>query len=176
MTEITTNLNKTISHLNELVRVNTTNQDHKKVINFQEIYDRVRCTLSNKIQETNADIFVDFTEFPEIEFISSYLESIFQNLLSNSLKYKHPDRNPNIQICTYLDENDKGCLLIKDNGVGIDLETFGDRVFNMYQTFHNNSNATGIGLYMTRNQVEALDGTITVESEPNKYTAFTIKF
>lgn len=173
---ITANLNKTILHLNELVKVNTTNPNDKKVVNFQEVYDRVRCTLSNTIKDTNADIFVDFAEFPEVSFSPSYLESIFQNLLTNALKYRHADRNPNIQICTYIDENEKGCLLIKDNGVGIDLKTYGDRVFNMYQTFHNHPNATGIGLYMTRNQVEALGGTISVESEPDKYTTFTIRF
>ena len=176
VSDIARNLNQTLTDLNEIVTANNTNIDNKKTINFRDVYNRVSNTLKNTIIDAKADIFVDFTEFPEVEYVESYLESILQNLLSNALKYRHPDRNPSIQICTYLDDNDRGCLLIKDDGLGLDLAVYGDRVFNMYQTFHNNSNATGVGLYMTRNQVESLGGTIAVDSVPNKYTTFTIRF
>lgn len=176
LSDIATNLNETLTHLNELVTVNNANLDKRKIISFQDVYARVNHTLKNEIIAAKADIFVDFSEFPEVEYIESYLESILQNLLSNALKYKHPDRNSSIQICTYLDDDDKGCLLIKDNGQGLDLQVFGDRVFSMYQTFHNNSNATGVGLFMTRNQIESLGGTIEIESIPNKNATFTITF
>ncbi len=176
LSDIAANLNETITHLNELVAINTEKIDVRKTVNIQEVYARVSQTLKNEIEESKADIFVDFTEFPEVEYVASYLESILQNLLSNALKYKDPNRNTSIQICTYLDDDDRGCLLIKDNGVGIDLAVFGNRIFSMYQTFHSNSNATGVGLYMTRNQVESLGGTIEVESVPDKSTTFTIRF
>ncbi len=176
LTVISKNLNHTISDLNEVVAISNVNLDTTKAVKFQSVYERVCHTLKKEIIGAGADIFVDFTEFAEVNHIESYLESIMQNLLSNALKYKHPDRNPNIQICTYINDDEKGCLLIKDNGVGIDLEVFGDRVFNMYQTFHNNSNATGVGLYMTRNQIESLGGTIKIESIPDRYTTFTIEF
>jgi signal transduction histidine kinase len=176
LTVISENLNHTISDLNEVVAINNVNPDTAKIVKFQDVYERVSHTLKNDIIAADADIFVDFTEFPEVKHIRSYLESIMQNLISNALKYKHPDRNPYIQICTYLNDDEKGCLLIKDNGVGIDLEVFGDRVFNMYQTFHNNSNATGVGLYMTRNQIETLGGTIEIDSVVGKYTSFIIQF
>ncbi len=175
LSDIAGNLNQTLTDLNEIVAVTHKSIGNKKAIRIQDVYDKVIHTLKNEILEAKADIFVNFTEFPEVDFIEPYLESILQNLLSNALKYKHPDRNASIQICTYLDD-DKGCLLIKDNDLGIDLDIFGDRVFGMYQTFHNNANATDVGLYMTRNQIEGLGGTIKVESIPNKYTTSTIRF
>ncbi|MFT5231343.1 ATP-binding protein [Patiriisocius sp. Uisw_047] len=176
LSNIPDNLNKTITDLNEIISVKNTNLDYRKIIKFQDVYDRVSTTLENEIKGAKADLFVDFTEFPEVEHIEPYLESILQNLLVNALRNKHPNRNSTIQICTYYDDDDNGCLLIKDNGLGIDLEAFGDQIFSMHQTFHNNANTTGMGLYMTRNQVESLGGIIEVESVLDKNTTFNIRF
>jgi signal transduction histidine kinase len=176
LSNIAGNLDKTITDLHEIVSVKNTNLDYRKIIKFQDVYDRVSMTLENEIKEAKADLFVDFTEFPEVEHIEPYLESILQNLLANALRFKHPNRSSTIQICTYYDDEDKGCLLIKDNGVGIDLKVFGDQIFSMRQTFHNNANTTGMGLYMTRNQVESLGGSIEVESVLDKNTTFNIRF
>ncbi|MFT6049994.1 MAG: signal transduction histidine kinase [Patiriisocius sp.] len=176
LSNIADNLNKTITDLNEIISVKNTNLDYRKIIKFQDVYDRVSTTLENEIKGAKADLFVDFTEFPEVEHIEPYLESILQNLLVNALRNKHPNRNSTIQICTYYDDDDNGCLLIKDNGLGIDLEAFGDQIFSMHQTFHNNANTTGMGLYMTRNQVESLGGIIEVESVLDKNTTFNIRF
>jgi signal transduction histidine kinase len=176
LSNIADNLNKTITDLNEIISVKNTNLDYRKIIKFQDVYDRVSTTLENEIKGAKADLFVDFTEFPEVEHIEPYLESILQNLLVNALRNKHPNRKSTIQICTYYDDDDNGCLLIKDNGLGIDLEAFGDQIFSMHQTFHNNANTTGMGLYMTRNQVESLGGIIEVESVLDKNTTFNIRF
>jgi signal transduction histidine kinase len=176
LSSIADNLNRTITDLNEIVSVKNTNLDYRKIIKFRDIYNRVSATLESEIKEANADLFVDFTEFPEVEHIESYLESILQNLLANALRNKHPNRNSTIQICTYYDDDDNGCLLIKDNGLGVDLEAFGDQIFSMHQTFDNNANTTGMGLYMTLNQVESLGGIIEVESVLDKNTTFNIRF
>jgi signal transduction histidine kinase len=73
-------------------------------------------------------------------------------------------------------EAGKPILQVSDNGLGIDLTKHGEQIFGMYKTFHGNANARGIGLFMTKNQVESLGGKISVESEPNKGTAFKIRF
>ena len=65
---------------------------------------------------------------------------------------------------------------IMDNGLGIDLEKNKTKIFGMYKTFHNNKNALGLGLFMTKNQIEAMGGSISVESQVNIGTTFTIKF
>jgi len=66
-------------------------------------------------------------------------------------------------------------MIFEDNGVGIDLERHGDKVFGMYKTFHKNTDAKGIGLFITRSQVESLGGTIKIESTVNVGTKFTLK-
>jgi signal transduction histidine kinase len=103
------------------------------------------------------------------------MESIMLNLLSNAIKYKHPDRIAEIQICTFI-EDDRPCLLVKDNGMGIDLDKNGQKIFNIYQTFHYNKDAVGVGLFITKNQIESLGGTIEIKSEVDIGTTFIIKF
>jgi len=68
------------------------------------------------------------------------------------------------------------CLLIKDNGSGIDLEKHGNKVFNLYQTFHQEKEAVGIGLFITKNQIETLQGSIEIESTVDEGTTFKIQF
>ena len=67
-------------------------------------------------------------------------------------------------------------LSISDNGLGIDLKKHKNALFGMYKTFHKNQNARGIGLFITKNQVEAMGGKIEVSSELNKGTTFKIYF
>jgi signal transduction histidine kinase len=103
------------------------------------------------------------------------MESILLNFTSNALKY----RNPNVPLVITIEsdvEAGKPILKVSDNGLGIDLAKHGEQLFGMYKTFHGNPTARGIGLFMTKNQVESLGGKISVESEPNKGTAFKIHF
>lgn len=65
---------------------------------------------------------------------------------------------------------------VSDNGLGIDLVKYGDKLFGMHKTFHDNPNAKGIGLFITKNQIEALGGKISVKSETNKGSTFTVVF
>jgi signal transduction histidine kinase len=65
-------------------------------------------------------------------------------------------------------------ILVQDNGVGLDLDKHGDRVFGLYKTFHGNADARGLGLFMTKNQVEAMGGKISIESEIFKGTTIKI--
>ncbi|AXT57226.1 PAS domain-containing sensor histidine kinase [Aquimarina sp. MMG015] len=172
---ISTNLNTTIEHLNEIVTIQTNNKQERVPIKFKDALKLVVNGISHMISNSNADIQADFNEVEEIAYIPAYLESILLNLITNAIKYKHPDREPIIFIKTYVDDGNK-FLKVSDNGVGIDLKLFKDKVFGMYKTFHYNKDAVGIGLFLTKNQVESMDGTISVESEVNKGTTFTIGF
>ncbi|OCC28252.1 Histidine kinase [Leptospira interrogans serovar Canicola] len=103
------------------------------------------------------------------------MESILLNFLTNAVKYRHPDRVPEITLNAERQEN-RLILSIKDNGLGIDMKKYGDKLFGMYKTFHNNKDAKGIGLFITKNQVEAMGGKIEVESRLNNGTTFRIIF
>lgn len=172
---ISSSLNDTISHLNEIVSIQNSARAQRSNVDIQSVFKRVTHALSYAINSTKTEILDDFSEVPELEYIDAYIESIMLNLLSNAIKYKHPDRKPEIQICTFI-EDERPCLLIKDNGMGIDLEKNSQKIFNIYQTFHYNKDAVGVGLFITKNQVESLGGTIEVKSKVDIGTTFIIKF
>jgi signal transduction histidine kinase len=171
---ISKSLNSTVEHLEEVVKIQAEISKDRKVIAFEPVFKEIMGALANNINEANAKVEYDFTKAPEIDYIPAYMESILQNLLTNSLKYRHPDRQPLIK-CYTADRNKHIYLVFEDNGMGIDLSRHGDEVFGMYKTFHDNADAKGIGLFITRNQVESLGGSIKIESTVDVGTKFTIR-
>lgn len=142
--------------------------------NFGQILHKVTSLLSGAIQEKGARIETHF-ELAEISYPKVYLESILYNLLSNSLKYTHSSRKPHIVLHSYVKDG-RHFLSVKDNGLGIDLNRYGAQMFKFKKIFHRGFDSRGVGLFMTRNQIETLGGKIVVESEPGEGTLFTIKF
>jgi signal transduction histidine kinase len=131
--------------------------------------------LSKEIKDHNVNI-VNLVDAKEtVQFNPAYLESIFLNFTTNAIKYAHPDRQPEIRY-SLQKEHGKLVLLIQDNGVGINLEKYGEKLFGMYKTFHQHPNARGIGLFITKNQIESMGGSIEVESQVNVGTTFKINF
>ena len=173
--EISSDLTTVIGHVGELGAIQIKSKEPKSMVSFENILDRVERNLQITIADTDTEIFSDFSELPEIEYIPAYMENIFMNLITNAIKYSSKNRKPVIEIYSYK-ERDDDYLMFKDNGVGIDLEKFGNRIFNMYQTFHDNPEAEGIGLFLLKNRIESLQGSISVQSKPDKGTTFTIRF
>ncbi|SEO71515.1 Signal transduction histidine kinase [Mucilaginibacter gossypiicola] len=171
---ISDSLDLTIEHINEIVKIQTEITKERKMVELEPMFKNICSALKNNIEAINARIEGNFTQCPEISYIPAYMESILQNLLTNSLKYSHPDRQPVIK-CYTLTEGNHIYLIFEDNGLGIDLERYGDKIFGMYKTFHQNTDAKGIGLFITRNQIEALGGNIKVDSAVNIGTKFTIR-
>jgi len=171
---ISSSLNTTIEHLSEIVKIQSEIARERKKLDLEATMKTVLMALEGNIKASGAKIEYDFKECPEVYYIPAYLESIFQNLITNSIKYRHPDRKPLIKIRSAKIRHHI-YLYFEDNGIGIDLARHGDSVFGMYKTFHQNPDAKGIGLFMTRNQIEALGGTIEIDSEVNVGTKFTIK-
>jgi signal transduction histidine kinase len=171
---ISNGLKSTIEHLNEIVKIHTDKEKETKACELERTFKNVVSILQSNIEDTGAEIISDFSQSPEINYIPAYLESIFQNLLSNALKYRHPDRKPVIH-CRTIKDAQHLYLIFEDNGLGIDLERHGDKIFGMYKTFHQNTDAKGLGLFITRNQVESLGGSITIDSKVDVGTKFTIK-
>ena len=173
--EISSSLNTTIEHLNEIVAIHTNKDQEKKIVKFQDALNIVTNGIGQMISLSNTQIITDFTRLNEISYIPAYLESILLNLITNAIKYKHLDRDPIIAIKAYEEEGSK-YLKVSDNGRGIDMKLFKDKIFGMYKTFHYNKDAVGIGLFLTKNQIESLNGSISVESEVDKGTTFLIEF
>jgi signal transduction histidine kinase len=168
-------LNLTIDHLKELVDINSSLVHKKETLNVNFFLNRIFSILEEEIRINKVVIKNNVSNDVTILFNPSYLESILLNFTTNAIKYAHPDRYPEI-IYTLAIEKNFTILEINDNGLGIDLEKHGDKLFGMYKTFHNNANARGIGLFITKNQIEAMGGKVEVESKVNIGTTFKIYF
>lgn len=172
--DVSESLNETIQHLNDVVTIQTRTAHSRIEVNFQESLDRVLKSIISLILKNDVTIQADFQNVSSIKYIPAYLDSILLNLITNAIKYSQKDRAAIIAIRTYMKDN-RVFLEISDNGMGIDLKTYGHKLFEMYNTFHQNHDAVGIGLYITKNQIESLNGEIFVESEIQQGTTFTIK-
>jgi signal transduction histidine kinase len=145
------------------------------LVKFSELLADINVSIEHLLRNEDVKIICDFAEADEMFAIKSYLYSIFFNLISNSIKYRHSDRLPIIEITSF--KNNTGIQLVyKDNGLGIDLNNKGDQVFGLYKRFHNHTEGKGMGLFMVKAQVETLGGQIRIESEVNKGTTFKIEF
>ncbi len=173
--DISENLEDAIKDLNELVTRQNNLKKDRQIVRFKDALDVVIASTSSLIKRENAEIIAEFDALNEINYISEYLESILLNLITNAIKYKYQGRKPVIFIQTYK-EHGENFLEVSDNGMGIDLDEHGDKMFGMYKTFHRHPEANGIGLFITKNQVETMGGSISVTSTVNIGTTFKIKF
>ncbi len=168
-------LTLTLNTLIEALKVRSDNSRKKENILFDDVFRKTTEILGGEILKTNAVVTADFSKLPQISYDKIYLESIFLNLVGNAIKYSSKDRIPEVRI-----ESDnyggKIKLTITDNGLGINLKRHGDKIFGLNKVFHRHPDAKGVGLYMTKTQLEAMGGAITVMSKVNEGSTFTIIF
>ncbi len=134
----------------------------------------VLATLHPQIFATEADIQLDFSALPEVPYVRSNLRTILLNLTANALKYRHPDRAPRVHIRT-LEVTGQPILEVQDNGLGIDLTTHGQELFQLFRRFHPQAaEGTGVGLFLVNRLVQSQGGRIEVESEEGRGTLFRV--
>ena len=133
-----------------------------------------RENLLSSAQKWGVKILNQVPQTELVYAVPAYLNSLVLNLMSNAIKYAEPSRDSFVKISLQRQKTHDQ-ITFEDNGQGIDLEKYGDKLFEMYQTFHRHEDSRGIGLYITRNQVEAMGGTITVKSEPDVGTTFQVR-
>ena len=139
---------------------------------FNSFVNDIIHQLHGTIYEKHANITLAL-EISTVNYPKIYLESILYNLISNSLKYCNPSIPPEIIISTK-SINEKVCLTLKDNGLGINLEKYADKVFKLNQVFHAGFDSKGVGLFLTKSQIESLGGSISVKSKPGEGCEFII--
>lgn len=168
-------LDEVITDLNQILQVKRDVRENKEIIKFTEIVKDVELTIGEWIKKEEVKISTDFSEVNEMLTLKSYMNSIFYNLISNSVKYRRLGIPAIIEIKSSI-KNGNIQLTFKDNGMGIDLEKKGDQVFGLYKRFHTFVEGRGMGLYMVKTQVETLGGKIGLNSKVNEGTEFIIDF
>ncbi|MBA3900568.1 MAG: PAS domain-containing sensor histidine kinase [Bacteroidetes bacterium] len=144
-------------------------------VDVKESLDTVLQSISALVQTSKVSISSDFSKLEKVSFNKAYLESVFLNLITNSIKYARPGFLPVISISTNIEDGIKR-LTFADNGLGFDLDKVKDKIFGLHQKFHDHSDSKGIGLYLVYNHVTNLMGQIKVESKINEGTKFVISF
>jgi signal transduction histidine kinase len=167
-------LHETFEELVDIIQVRTDYSIAVDVVDLAEMAHHVTDLLQGEILQTGTRLSVDFSEAPLAKFPRKYMESIMFNLLSNAIKYRSPLRVPEVEIKSYTD-NGWLHLEVKDNGLGIDLKKHGHKMFKLRKTFHQHPNAKGLGLFMTRNQIEAMGGSVSVSSTEGEGSTFIVK-
>jgi PAS domain S-box-containing protein len=168
-------LNETINDLVKVIIIKDNPSIQKEKVLIKEVFENVFNQLSFLISVHKPILIIDLEDVSILEINKSYLESIFLNLLTNAIKYRAPIRQLKVTISTKV-EDDNLIITFKDNGIGIDLVKNKDKIFGLYQRFHNYPDSKGLGLYLVKSQVESMNGTIAVSSIVGKGTTFTIIF
>lgn len=168
-------LSQTIVHLKELVEIQSELVQQKENLNLNTFLNKTVSILGEEIKKNRVLIENKIEEEETILFNPAYLESILLNFTSNAIRYSHPDRDPVISY-TMTKSDEHKVLEIQDNGLGINLERHGKKIFGMYKTFHKHKDSRGIGLFITKNQIEAMGGKVEVSSQVGIGTTFKIYF
>ena len=168
-----TGLNDTIAHLNEVVQIKTEAEQKMKQLDLRTLVHKVSQSLEALFASNHVDLSIDIPESYHVMGVTAYVESAVLNLMTNAVKYRDPEKSARIRVRTE-DREQRIVLHIEDNGLGIDMKKNGEKIFGMYKTFHHHPESRGIGLFITRNQIESMGGTIVVSSEPGKGSTFSI--
>lgn len=171
--KVSKSLDETMRNLNEVVTIRNNINITIEKLNLNYFIENTLIILANQITNKSATIINKVPKDVYIEYNKAYLESILYNFLSNAIRYSHPNRNPIIILS--FDKNMKS-LSITDNGIGIDLKKNQEDLFGMYKTFNNNPDAKGLGLFLTKNQIDSMGGKVETKSELGIGTTFTVYF
>jgi light-regulated signal transduction histidine kinase (bacteriophytochrome) len=149
--------------------------------NINNLLNEVLADMEQQIREKNAKVVID--KLPELPVHPGLIKSLFENLISNSLKYARKDVEPLIKITTKTDSHEENNSLVKkywriyveDNGIGFEQQ-YADQIFTMFKRLHAGPEykGTGIGLAICKKIVEEHHGFITAKSAVNEGTTFTI--
>ncbi|MBD3864087.1 sensor histidine kinase [Olleya marilimosa] len=166
-------LSETIDNLNQVSTINDNKEQDLQRCNLLDFTNKAISNFSAEIKETKAIININIEQDIYVLAIPAYLDSLLFNFISNALKYKQDHIPPEITLSA--EQSNKFIKIeIEDNGLGINLDLHKDKIFGLYKTFHNHKEAKGLGLYITKNQIEAMQGKVKVKSKINKGTIFSI--
>ena len=143
-------------------------------IDLAETFHHVKSVFVNTLNDVCAHVVTDF-KVSHISFNPTYFESIMVNLISNAIKYRSTNRSLVIHVATRFGSNDDIVLEFSDNGIGIDMKRHKNKVFGLYQRFHDHIEGHGLGLFIIKSQIVALGGKIDMRSEVDKGTTFIIR-
>jgi two-component system, chemotaxis family, CheB/CheR fusion protein len=136
--------------------------------------NEVKDSMKDQLTANNAEFTIDFERAPTISFSKKNLYSIFYNLISNAIKYRHPDRDPQIKLVSeQLDNYIK--VTVQDNGLGFSEDNL-SKVFTLFKRFHSHVEGTGMGLYIVKRLMSNAGGNVSINSTLGEGSIFKLYF
>jgi signal transduction histidine kinase len=168
-------LDAVIRDMNAIIELRKGTDREFEEVHLKEKVNGIKRMLKNYLAETNSEIILDTSAFSSINSNPTYVESILYNLISNAIKYRKEDSQCLIKISTEILEEQK-IIHVQDNGIGIDLNKYGNQLFGMYKRFHMHIEGKGLGLFLVKSQMEIMGGSIQVKSKPDEGATFSLIF
>ena len=163
---------RTLDHLTTIAKLQS-EAGPVAAVDVAALVEEVRLDLLPQLRASGARLHVDVAACPTLSFSARHLRSICFNLLSNALKYRHPDRVPEVRLSCRPAGKGQVALAVQDNGLGIRANRLGD-VFVLFQRLHVHVEGSGIGLFMVKKIVENAGGRVEVVSEEGVGSTFTV--
>ncbi|HUC80216.1 MAG TPA: response regulator [Flavisolibacter sp.] len=151
-------------------------------VDLQELVAEVLSDMEVEIEKSSAQIRVE--SLPKLRGIPSQMRQLFQNLISNAIKFRKPDAHPKVSVYTALypavldAPNLSHCrIVIEDNGIGFDSK-YAEDIFVVFKRLHSyhEYEGTGVGLSICKKIVDRHNGRISAESKPNEGAKFILDF
>jgi signal transduction histidine kinase/ligand-binding sensor domain-containing protein len=161
--------------LNTILHIRGTSKEEFRRIDLRVVLEEVLSSLDNEIKTSG--IAIDIGGFGDcmVVGVPAFVHSVFHNLLENAIKYRTHESVPIVTIkCFHSD----GVTIVEvaDNGIGIDMVLAQQKIFHIYQRFNYAPGGRGLGLYMVKTQMEMMGGDVSVQSQLNKGTKFSLTF
>lgn len=171
--KVSQSLHSLLDDLVDVVKLSNNHAVTYDEITLTDVLQKTIDSLSGEVKKHDVEIKTELG-WDKLSYPALYLESIFLNLISNAIKYRSNLRKPVINLRSFEED---GWLMLEftDNGSGIDLQTHGDKLFKLHRTFHKDRPGKGLGLFMTKSQIESLGGSIQATSHVDAGTSFIIK-
>lgn len=167
-------LDNVVKDLNTILANQSAGGKLMEVVSLEALLFDSKQHFEDEIIQSGARIDYDFSHVKSIRTVKSYLSSIFNILISNAVKYRHPDRAPYLKIES-VDIEDFICITFQDNGLGLDVDKYGHKIFGIYNNFHKGAaQGKGIGLKLAKTQIEALGGKIELISSLGTGSTFKV--
>lgn len=167
------NLDGILSDLNVVLKSRKHLLEGKEHVKLKDIIRSIKISLNAEIEKSGAVIEEFFPEEFTVFTIKTLLNSVLFNLVHNAIKYKRENLSPHIRIISH-ESGSLVTIIVGDNGQGIDLIKYKDRIFGLYNRFNRNIEGKGIGLYLAKTNLQMMGGDISIESIVNEGTVFTI--
>ncbi|PJZ83078.1 histidine kinase [Leptospira harrisiae] len=172
---VTESIETVFSELISSLKIQKTNQYQPETVNINESFSKVIQLMDGEIKSKQAEIQANFSGANTVYFSKDFLETIFLHLLSNSLRYADPNRKLRISVESF-QIGSQTTISFSDNGLGIDLERYGNQIFQLRKTFHRHISGKGLGLFLIKYKMESVGGRIEVRSKPGAGATFLLYF